>query len=393
MSARRRVVLALASLCLCLGAAEGGLRLFERRFTWRPLPPFGEGPRVREWAQESERQLGEHWDPVHYTTFDAVLGWTTRPGFVSKDGRIHVNAAGLRATSEYAATPPSGVRRIAVCGESFTFGEEVADEEVWAARMEALSGDLEVLNYGVGGYGTDQAYLRVSREARGPLDALLVGVMIENIGRNVNRYRPLWYPSALPAAKPRYVLVGTELVLVPQPFATQAEFVSAVKSGTALARLAEHEYWSESYVPRWLEGSFLARVLAARTAYAARELRRLWTNTAAEPFQTTLALLSALRRTAQDLAARHFLVLVFPTREDLAALLAGRDRYWHTLTDALAASGFDALDLTDALLDAARADPSLALFGKSHFTAAANDLVARAILAHLAQASAFPGPK
>src|SRR6185503_20431904 len=101
----------------------------------------------------------------------------------------------------------------------------------WPAQLEALVPGLEAWNYGVGGFGTDQALLRLRQAAAtdspAPLAALLVGIMLDNIGRNVNRYRPLWYAEALPAVKPRYVLRGDELELVPQPFATRAEFVAA----------------------------------------------------------------------------------------------------------------------------------------------------------------------
>jgi hypothetical protein len=322
-----------------------------------------------------------------------VLGWTTRAGYASEDGRIHINAQGLRATRGYDELVPRGVRRVIACGESFTFGEEVADGEAWAARLEALVPALEVLNYGVGGYGTDQALLRVSREAHAPADVLLVGVMIENIGRNVNRYRPLWYPSGQPAAKPRYVVGAHGLELVPQPFASQAEFVAAVGDGSILARMGEHEYWAASYLPPWLAWSLLARAVAARRAYADRALEPLWSDTTGEPYRTTLGLLEALRGTAQGLAATRYLVLVFPTREEFAALFAGGPRSWSTLTRDLDERGIESLDLSDALLEAARTSGPDSLYGKSHFTPQANDVVARAIAARLAQAAPVPEPK
>ncbi len=206
MSARRRVLVPFLLVLCALAAAELGARALVTRFAWRLLPPFGHGEVQREWLERSERELAEEKPPSGYSQFDAVLGWTTKPGHSSPDGTIHVNAQGLRSTRVYAEPVQAGTRRVVACGESFTFCEEVADAEAWPARLEALAPGLEVWNYGVGGYGTDQALLRVAREARGPAEALLVGLMLENIGRNVNRYRPLWYPRAQPAAKPRYVL-------------------------------------------------------------------------------------------------------------------------------------------------------------------------------------------
>jgi hypothetical protein len=239
----------------------------------------------------------------------------------------------------------------------------------------------------VGGYGTDQALLRVAREARGTAEALLVGLMLENIGRNVNRYRPLWYPRAQPAAKPRYVLEGRGLAFVAQPFLSRAEFVAAVRSGDVFARLAEHEYWSASHVPDWLAWSAGARLLAGRRAYAERDLEPLWTDVDGEPFRTTLALLEAFRGVAQGLGDARLIVLVFPTRDDLTALLAQAPRYWSTLFVALEARGIAYLDLSAPLEEAMREKGAVdELYSQSHFSPLGNEIVARAVAARLAAA-------
>lgn len=387
MRAAKRLLVPLALVLAALGTAELGARALESRFAWRPLPPFGRSAVQREWLARSERELAEGAQPPGYSGFDAALGWAPRAGYASEDGSIHVNAQGLRATREYAATRPPGVRRVLACGESFTFGEEVADDEAWSARLEALVPALEVLNYGVGGYGTDQALLRISREARGPIDALLVGLMLENIGRNVNRYRPLWYPSAQPAAKPRFVLAGAGLELVPQPFATRAELVEAVASGAVFARLAEHEHWSDGAPPAWLAWSTAARLAAAQRAYAARELAPLWSDVAGEPFRTTLALLEALRDAARALGNAPVLVLVFPMRADLAGLVEHGRRYWSPLLAALAERDIPCLDLGDPLAAAAREPGGVdALYLESHLGPRGNEIVAAAIAAHLTRA-------
>jgi hypothetical protein len=380
MSARRRVLVPILLVLCALVAGELGSRAVVERFTWRPLPPFGRGEVQREWLERSERELAAGAPSLGYSQFDAVLGWTTKPGHVSDDGSIHVNAQGLRATREYAATPPAGGRRVIVCGESFTFAEEVSDSEAWPARLEALVPGLESLNYGVGGYGTDQALLRVSREARGPAEALLAGLMLENIGRNVNRYRPIWYPRAQPAAKPRYVMGAGGLELVPQPYASRAEFVAAVRSESVFAELAEHEYWGQGGRPDWLAGSAMARLLAGRRAYAARDLRRLWSDTGAEPFRTTLALIEALGAQARLLGEARLVVLIFPTRPDLEDWLAGTTRYWTTLLDALEERAIAYIDLSEPLAAAARRGGSVdALYSESHFSPIGNDVVARAV--------------
>ena len=44
-------------------------------------------------------------------------------------------------------------------GCSFTMGWAVADDETWAWRLQELRPDVEVVNRGVGGYGTLQSLL------------------------------------------------------------------------------------------------------------------------------------------------------------------------------------------------------------------------------------------
>lgn len=379
----RRARLALLALAVGLAAAEAGGRILLAK-SWRPAPPFGAGPEQLAWLERSERELAERREGGGYTVFDAELGWCVRRSYEGPEGKVHLDAAGRRTRRAYADPLASGVRRWVAVGESFTFCEEVADDEAWPARIEDAEGDLELWNYGVGGYGTDQALLRLSRDVRGPVDGVLVGLMSENIGRNVNRYRPLWYPGAQPAAKPRYVLGAGGLELVAQPFASRAEFVGAVRDGSVLARLAEHEFWDDGLPPGFLAWSGLARFVSARLAYRARTPARMWRDEDGEPFTTTVALLGAFRGVARGLGTERVVVVIFPTRADLGAALAGAPRPWAGLVERLPALGLAHVDCTDALLAEARSTGVDSLYLESHFSPRANALVAEAVRARLA---------
>jgi hypothetical protein len=127
--------------------------------------------------------------------FDADLGWNTPTALTSETKR---NCRGKDITysyqDEHRGFPRSGIPAIALFGDSFTHGDEVDDASTSAAALEGLI-DAPVLNYGVPGFGPDQAVLKFERLAQQrmlPGVAVLV-IMHENIRRTVNSFRPAYY--------------------------------------------------------------------------------------------------------------------------------------------------------------------------------------------------------
>jgi len=87
---------------------------------------------------------------------DIYLGWELQPG------RLDHNAAGFRGR-EYDRAKPPGVWRIAVIGDSVTYGLGVTGAEAYASVLEARlnsagPGRIEVLNFGVPGFNPYQEY-------------------------------------------------------------------------------------------------------------------------------------------------------------------------------------------------------------------------------------------
>ena len=110
---------------------------------------------------------------------DDLLGYLPRPGLTTPT--TNVDGAGLRRCGTEtvdAAGPP-----ILAVGDSFTWGESVADHETWPAHLQAISG-RRVLNGGVTGYGLDQIVLRAEILARvhKPAD-IVVGVIADDVWR------------------------------------------------------------------------------------------------------------------------------------------------------------------------------------------------------------------
>ena len=107
--------------------------------------------------------------------FDAELGWSHLADSAGRlvspeyDVEIRINSMGLR-DREYARGKPAGSRRIALFGDSFVEGWGMPIDRVLNRQLEICLQEggerVEVANFGVAGYGTDQALLFFEQEGQ-----------------------------------------------------------------------------------------------------------------------------------------------------------------------------------------------------------------------------------
>lgn len=250
--------------------------------------------------------------------FDSVLGWS--PRFATPHG-------------ERARPREHGRPFLMAFGDSHTFCDEVGDDETWETYLSDTLG-ADVYNFGVGGYGPDQALLRFReklREIRTPVAAL--GFSLENINRVVNRYRPFYSPqTGIPLPKPRFVLRGGALELLPSPIEHTGDLVR-LTDPAFVHRMGADDYWySRSGLPR-LKFPYTALLLsravwtqavearAGRNDTDARPLRNLWKDDEARGL--FLAILDAFVTEAREAGCRPVLI-VQPGKVLLDAVLEGR---------------------------------------------------------------------
>ncbi|MCA8990945.1 MAG: SGNH/GDSL hydrolase family protein [Planctomycetaceae bacterium] len=155
-----------------------------------------------------------------YIQPDAVLGSRLIPGYSGwqrSEGVVHfsINSAGWR-DNEHSLVPDAKTYRIAVLGDSFSEAVQVELNETWWKQLEAnLNAEggidnqkVEVLNFGVSGYGTTQEFLCLESEVwQYKPDMILLQFLPGNDVRNNSR---LLEPEYL---RPFYQLANGHLTL------------------------------------------------------------------------------------------------------------------------------------------------------------------------------------
>ncbi len=206
----------------------------------------------------------EEWSTVIY---DERLGWTYRPHAIRQYGDFTVNGVGIRARREYSQSPPPDHLRIALFGDSFTAGDDVSDDETWSYLLErvlaAAGVRAEVLNFGAGAYGMDQAYLRWLHQGKtfAP-DLVIFGLQPDNLKRNLNVFRQLMNINGPPFSKPRFALAADGLHLLNSPTMPPQQLIAAFENFAAQPLAAHEHYYRSRYVAaNWWAGSRLASLL------------------------------------------------------------------------------------------------------------------------------------
>jgi hypothetical protein len=318
-----------------------------------------------------------------------VLGWDYLPHFSTETDTV--NSMGLRSVREYTTDPPPGVRRIAALGDSFTYAGEVSDEECWPARIEA--GWLaEVLNYGTGGYGPDQVYLRYLDDGhRMKPEIVLIGFISLMATRVVSRYRRFQAPGDGPWFKPRFVLEGDDLRLMPPPVASREDALRMLEDPGLVSEISGTDFW---YVPavyehRLHDWSATYRLLTYFLAWLNRRYvhpdrihKGRFLNPHAESYRILARLYRKFGEAVRTNGAEPVVVL-FPTRSDLEMYAGSRQTSYQALAADFAEGGLRVVDLAEPLVTSGTPLPEL-FAPKGHFSARGNALVASAVATALA---------
>jgi len=148
-----------------------------------------------------------------------VLGWPS--------GRMQealFDATGSRPIPAY---PEPGAACVSLYGDSFTFGAAVDDTRAWSNLLSRKLG-CRVANYGVPGFGLDQALLYFESKDSDEAPIVLLNLFSGDVRRHVNQLGNLIFRVRTLSLKPRFVLEhgALKLIPIPAPSRDQAEILA-----------------------------------------------------------------------------------------------------------------------------------------------------------------------
>jgi lysophospholipase L1-like esterase len=192
------------------------------------------------------------WTSAFFYRYDPEVGtWHIENftgDYISQDFEvrgIHINSFGMR-DKERTLEKKEGVLRIAVLGDSMTEGSEVKNDETYSSQLEQILGEkVEVLNFGVSGFGTAHEYATYVHKVRQfKPDIVIVGFLAANDMRNNSKELEMLYNGGAHSDAP-YLMrdESGDWVLEPVPPKASAQnpIILFLKRHVALYRFLWYE--------------------------------------------------------------------------------------------------------------------------------------------------------
>jgi hypothetical protein len=257
-------------------------------------------------------------------------------------------------------------------GDSYVGGAEVANEKGWIEQLSHSMG-CRVTNYAVGGYGTDQAYLRF-RQAHDPSPIVLLGINPNNVMDNVNQYDGLLGSALEPTAlKGRFLFDSSDhLTWLPRPRLDKDGFVAMNRNP---AETLPHSYFLPDTPDGPVALGFPYTVTLARVALMTRlhnilVRRAEWSSLyAADHPSGALGLMAAICQAFAELAkarGQRPLIVMLPLANSFREQANYGKFEYAPLVAALLAKGIEVFDPGKAMIDSLAGRSACEFFTHAH---------------------------
>lgn len=317
-----------------------------------------------------------------------LLGWPP-PGALDKR-RDFYDASGARHSPAF-PDPDQTPTCISLYGDSFTEAVGVDHEQAWGNVLSRLL-NCRVANYGVAGYGTDQAFLRYQANLKDRARVVVLGFLAENIQRNVNQFRNLLGPSPQCQIKPRFILNDEgQLTLVPIPALSKEEYLLLSQDP---GKFLHHDF----FVPGGPAGSQFSRFphlwhflrvslpYFRKLFYSLHPYMEMYRpGHPSRALELTGAIMEAFAKTARE-RGQEPLVLILPNIADVFRYLRHREWVYQPILPLLQQKQVAYLDVGPYIIEYLQgADPKTiyAPHIQHHFNEAGNRLLAQVVYRYL----------
>jgi hypothetical protein len=318
-----------------------------------------------------------------YFVYDSMLGWTVGRSRRSKDGLYFSSVEGIRSPRVgIAFARASAKHRIAIVGDSFTFGLEVPYEDTWGHRLELMLGpEYEVLNFGADGYGIDQTYLRYQQDVLSwHPDIVILGMINDDLTRTMSVYGFLKFiDSEMPFPKPRFILKDNALTPLNLPLPTP----HSIFANRSIMELPFVEYDASFQRAEW-EWRFYHHAYSIRFLLSRFPQWSAPGSTVSDEAKKSVN--GELFRLFMQLARKHGstpIVVYFPSRPDFEAVSTSSGGITSVAKKVLQANNIPFLDMTDCV---SKISPD-ERFVTRHYSSATNAAIARCLKDSIAEAS------
>jgi hypothetical protein len=314
-----------------------------------------------------------------YVSFHPTLGWSIKANGTSELYRS--NSSGIRSNREYTSHPSPGIRRVLTFGDSFTHCDGVENDETWQANMESYDPNIEVINFGVGGYGLDQAYLRYLEDGmRYESHIVLIGFYSENIYRNVNTFRPFYHPNTgIPLAKPRFQIKDGDLYLIPNPLNRLSDYkMLLLHPRKIISDLGINDYYYQKrYKSNIIDWSPTVRLMIISIHTFGKKLSKEAIvingryNENSEAFMITKKIFDEFHH--EVLSNKSIpILLIFPSKRDVLRYHRQKEKRYAPLLSYFDSRGYKYIDLIDIFEKF-----DIEAFSGMHYSPIANKLLAK----------------
>lgn len=378
-------VLVLIEVAVRILSDQSGGQLVVRGLKLVPFDP----------VSDAHRRILET-DPAKlpYIVPDRELGWTIRPHGRTGDGLFAANEVGLRSAPSPVGAKVDGKTRVLLVGDSYTHGDEVPWNDTWARRLAHELGEgYEVLNGGVGGYGTDQSVLRARRlHPRLQPDVIVLGIYIQDLLRNLTVFRSVKHPwTHFPWSKPRFVIdaddaTGLRIVNFPVAAWPPPKVIDVLESYDSYDELKRNDrLWDDAFhQDSWAYTSRLWRWIASRRIHRDRYEERQRLLRGRNEGVVVAARIARMFRDETARAGSRAVIILLPGEDGLPGYGDGKNPPLRHLHAELERLNVAYVDVGRALLDSLGTDEGAgALYLTSHPNARANRIIARTLAPHV----------